>query len=44
MTQEFELEMSPLSQPITVDGKTVQVDIYRAPSLTVCRNVHTLYL
>lgn len=29
MTEEFELEMSPLSQPITVDGKTIQVDIYR---------------
>jgi len=29
MAEEFELEMSPLSQSITVDDKTVQVDIYR---------------
>lgn len=29
MTEEFELEMSPLTQPVTVDGKTIQVDIYR---------------
>lgn len=28
MTEEFELEISLLSQPITVDGKTIQVDIY----------------
>jgi len=26
---EFELEESPLSQTITVDGKTVEVQIYR---------------
>ncbi len=29
MEDEFELETSPLSQPLTDDGKTVQVDIYR---------------
>ena len=29
MSDEFKLEMSPLSQPITVDEKTIQVDIYR---------------
>jgi len=29
MAEEFELEMSLLSQPITVGGKTIQVDIYR---------------
>jgi len=29
MTEEVEFEMSPLSQPITLDAKTIQVDIYR---------------
>lgn len=29
MTEEFELEISALSQQITMDGKTIQVDIYR---------------
>ena len=29
MSDEFELEISPLSQSITADGKTIQVDIYR---------------
>ena len=28
MDEEFELVMSPLSQQLTVDEKTVQVDIY----------------
>ena len=29
MEDDFELEDSPRSQPITVDGKTVNVKIYR---------------
>ena len=29
MAEEFKLEMSPLSQPISVDGKIIQVDVYR---------------
>lgn len=29
MEQEFELEQSPLSQKISVGGKTVEVQIYR---------------
>ncbi|MCG6658756.1 hypothetical protein HOP52_13430 [Halomonas campisalis] len=29
MTEQFELEMSPLSQSITAGEKTIQVDIYR---------------
>ena len=29
MDDEIDLEMSPLSQALTDDGKTVQVDIYR---------------
>lgn len=29
MNEEVELETSPLSQEINVDGKTVQVEIYR---------------
>ncbi len=29
MQDEFELEMSPLCQELTADGKTVKVDIYR---------------
>ncbi|MCH8538900.1 MAG: hypothetical protein LAT66_14145 [Alkalimonas sp.] len=29
MTEQFELEMSPLSQSITEGEKTIQVDIYR---------------
>lgn len=28
MNDEIEIKMSPLSQEITVEGKTVQVDIY----------------
>lgn len=29
MEDEFDLEMSPLCQELSADGKTVQVDIYR---------------
>lgn len=29
MEDDFEVEVSPLSQEMTVDGKSVQVDIYR---------------
>jgi hypothetical protein len=29
MEDEFEVEMSPLSQDLTKDGKSVKVDIYR---------------
>ncbi|MCW4152768.1 hypothetical protein OM427_24955 [Halomonas sp. 18H] len=29
MEDEFDLEMSPLCQKLSADGKTVQVDIYR---------------
>lgn len=29
MENDFEVEMSPLSQELTADGKTVRVDIYR---------------
>ncbi|MFP4110100.1 MAG: hypothetical protein ACLFP9_09365 [Desulfonatronovibrio sp.] len=29
MEDDFEVEVSPLSQEMTADGKSVQVDIYR---------------
>lgn len=29
MEDDFEVEMSPLCQELTADGKTVKVDIYR---------------
>lgn len=29
MEDDFEIEMSPLCQELTADGKTVRVDIYR---------------
>jgi hypothetical protein len=29
MEDDFEVEMSPLSQELTAEGKTVRVDIYR---------------
>lgn len=29
MEEDFEVEMSPLCQELTADGKTVTVDIYR---------------
>ena len=29
MEDDFELEMSPLCQKVTADGKTVEVEIYR---------------
>lgn len=32
MEDDFEVEMSPLSQELTADGKTVTVDIYRGDS------------
>ena len=28
MDEDYEVKMSPLCQPVTRDGKTVQVDIY----------------
>jgi hypothetical protein len=28
MNEDYEVKMSPLCQPVTRDGKTVQVDIY----------------